>query len=421
MEVLNLARLQFAVTTSLHFLFVIVTLGLAPFVAFMQTRYAITGKPVHERMTKFWGQIYVINYAVGIVTGLLLEFQFGLNWTGLTAYTGNIFGAPLAMETLVAFFLDSTFLGMWIFGWGRLPKAVHLLLFYLVTITAYVSAFWIIVANGYMQHPVGDVVENGVARLADLSALLTNPNALAALKHVVAAALLIGGYLIAGVSAWHLRRDTGDRDLHGRALRLGLLVSFAAAWFTSIMGFQQADLVARTQPSKGVVIQPSKLQELGVPGPTGDLAAAGGPPTWIKSFFSWMLTVGEIYQYIGLIFVLLLIGKFIERRRLVLRLLTWMIPIPFTAVVSGWLVREVGRQPWAVYGRLKTADAVAPLSFGPVLASLVVFTALYVVCVLTDWYLIARYARRGPDGVVLGRTMADLEPHERQESVSPAY
>ncbi|GII80961.1 cytochrome ubiquinol oxidase subunit I [Sphaerisporangium rufum] len=418
-EVLDLARLQFAVTTSFHFLFVIVTLGLAPFVAFMQTRYAITGKPVHERMTKFWGQIYVINYAVGIITGLLLEFQFGMNWTGLTAYTGNIFGAPLAMETLVAFFLDSTFLGMWIFGWGRLPKFVHLLLFYLVTITAYVSAFWIIVANGYMQHPVGDVVENGAARLADLSALLTNPNALAALKHVIAAALLIGGYLIAGVSAWHLRRGTGDRDVHGRALRLGLLVAFFASWTTSIMGFQQVDLVARTQPGKIAVINPGKVQELGLP--PGDVSA-GTAPAWIKGFFDWMLTVGEIYQYVGLIFVLMLIGKFIERRKLVLRLLTWLIPIPFTAVVAGWLVREVGRQPWAVYGRLKTEDAVAPLSFGPVLASLVLFTLLYVVAVGTDWFLIARYARRGPDGSVLGRTLADTEKRDRSdEAVTPAF
>ncbi|MFC4587953.1 cytochrome ubiquinol oxidase subunit I [Sphaerisporangium corydalis] len=421
MEVLDLARLQFAVTTSFHFLFVIVTLGLTPYIAFMQTRYAITGKPIHERMTKFWGQIYVINYAVGIITGLLLEFQFGMNWTGLTAYTGNVFGAPLAMETLVAFFLESTFLGMWIFGWGRMNKAVHLLLFYLVTITAYVSAFWIIVANGYMQHPVGDEVRDGVARLADLSAVLTNPSATSALKHIVPGALLLGGYLIAGVSAWHLRRDTGDRDLHGRALRLGLLVAFFAAWFTSIMGFGQTDLLATTQPTKLAAINPGKLQELGASVPP-ELAAAGSPPAFVKSFFSWMLTVGELYQYIGLIFVLLLIGRFIERRRLVLRLLTWMIPIPFTAVVAGWVVREVGRQPWAVYGRLTTADAVASLSFASVLVSLVVFTLLYVICAVTDWLLIAKYARLGPDGAVLGRTVADLDREERrEETVSPAY
>ncbi|WP_433254638.1 cytochrome ubiquinol oxidase subunit I [Streptosporangium sp. CA-135522] len=411
MEVLDLARLQFAVTTSFHFLFVIVTLGLAPFVAFMQTRYAFSGKAIHERTTKFWGQIYLINYAVGIITGLLLEFQFGLNWTGLTAYTGDIFGAPLAMETLLAFFLESTFLGLWIFGWGRLPKVVHLLLFYLVTITAYISAFWIVVANGYMQHPVGDVVENGAARLADLSALLTNPNAMAALRHIVAAAFLVGGYLIAGISAWHLRRGTDDRDLHGRALRLGLLVGFVASWFTTIMGARQTDLLVTMQPSKIAVIAPGKLQEAGQ---TAVDLSAGTPPEWIRTAYGVMLNVGEVYQYIGLIFVLLLIGRFIERRRLVLRLLTWMIPIPFVSVAAGWLVREVGRQPWAVYGRLKTEDALAPLSFGAVLASLVVFTALYVVCVAVDWSLIAKYARRGPDGVVLGRTLAELDLQDRR-------
>ncbi|HEX8865432.1 MAG TPA: cytochrome ubiquinol oxidase subunit I, partial [Lentzea sp.] len=184
MSAADLARLQFALTTSFHFLFVLLTLGLVTLLVITQTRFAITGAPVHERMTRFWGRIYVINYALGIVTGVVMEFQFGLNWSGLATYAGDVFGAPLAMETLIAFFLESTFLGLWIFGWGKLNRWVHLALLYLTALTAYASAFWIMAANGFLQHPVGYRVDGNVLRLDDFSALLTNPTFTAALMHV---------------------------------------------------------------------------------------------------------------------------------------------------------------------------------------------------------------------------------------------
>ncbi|MEU8386002.1 cytochrome ubiquinol oxidase subunit I, partial [Streptosporangium sp. NPDC048865] len=172
MNVLDLARTQFAVTGSLHFLFVVLTLGLAPLIAIMHTRYAVTGKPVHERVTRFWGQIYVINYALGILTGLVMEFQFGMNWSGLSHYAGDVFGAPLAIETLGAFFLESTFLGLWIFGWHRLPRWLHVACIWVVTLTAYVSAFWIMVANSFLQNPAGAVERGGHLVLTDAGALL---------------------------------------------------------------------------------------------------------------------------------------------------------------------------------------------------------------------------------------------------------
>ena len=177
MDVLDLARTQFAVTGSLHFLFVVLTLGLAPLVAIMHTRYAVTGKPIHERMTRFWGQIYVINYALGIFTGLVMEFQFGLSWSGLSHYAGDIFGAPLAIETLGAFFLESTFLGLWIFGWHRLPKWLHLACIWLVTLTAYVSAFWIMTANSFLQNPAGAVERGGRLRPDRLRRAAHQPHA----------------------------------------------------------------------------------------------------------------------------------------------------------------------------------------------------------------------------------------------------
>lgn len=175
MDPLMLARVQFGLTAGTHFLFVALTLGLATLVALVQTRAAVTGGAVHERMTRFWGQLYVINYAVGIVTGLVMEFQFGLNWGGMTKVTGGVFGAPLAMETIVAFFVESTFLGLWIFGWDRLNRWVHLALIWVVTLTAYLSAYFVLVANGWLQRPVGYEMRDGVARLTDLGALLTNP------------------------------------------------------------------------------------------------------------------------------------------------------------------------------------------------------------------------------------------------------
>jgi cytochrome d ubiquinol oxidase subunit I len=202
MDPLPLARLQFATTTSIHFLFVLVTLGLVTLLVYLQTASFVTRKPVYERMVRFWGSIYLINYVLGIATGIVMEFQFGLNWSGLSRYMGNVFGAPIALETLLAFFLESTLLGMWIFGWHKLRRGVHLALLYGVAITAYVSAFFIMVANAWLQHPVGYELRDGVAHLTDFTALLTNQTFTMALGHVISAALLTGGMVLAGVSSW---------------------------------------------------------------------------------------------------------------------------------------------------------------------------------------------------------------------------
>ena len=200
MNGLALARWQFAITTVYHFFFVPLTLGLAILVAIMETRYVMTGDETWRRMTKFWGKLFIINFAMGVVTGIVQEFQFGMNWSEYSRFVGDIFGAPLAIEALLAFFLESTFLGMWIFGWERLSKRVHLLAIWLVAIGSNISAFWILVANSWMQEPVGYVVRNGRAEMVDFGALLTNPHVWVQWPHVFFSGLATAGFFVLGIS-----------------------------------------------------------------------------------------------------------------------------------------------------------------------------------------------------------------------------
>lgn len=420
MGAVDLARIQFAVTTNAHFLFVVVTLGLAPLIAFMQLRWVLTGREVHERMTRFWGQIYVVNYALGIVTGIVMEFQFGLNWTGISRVAGQVFGAPLALETIIAFFTEATFLGLWIFGWGRLPRWLHFGLFVVVTLTAYASAYWIMVANGFMQHPVGATLHGAgraaTARITDVAALLTNPNTVGALAHLVPAALMTGGMLVTAVSAYHLRRRPGrtraerrrarpeHEEFFVRSIRLGLLVTAVAAFWTFALGWAQLTYLR--------VDQPLKVAAIGMAGPDAPAAHGTPPPGWIGGPFAFMATFGEVFSYLSIFLLPLLIRRWIVRRRIILRILVWLLPLPFVAVVCGWLVREVGRQPWVIYGVLPTSRAAAPLSTGAVTASLIAFTLLFAFLAGTDWLLMARLARRGPRDMTLGASLAEVEARE---------
>jgi cytochrome bd ubiquinol oxidase subunit I len=396
MPAVDVARLEFAVTTSVHFLFVLLTLGLVTLVAVMQTRWARSGDPELGRMTRFWGLLYVVNYAVGIATGIVMEFQFGLNWRGLDAMVGDVFGAPLALETLVAFVAESTLLGMWIFGWGRLGRRLHTALIWGVVLTAYLSACSVMISNAFLQHPVGYARgADGRARLTSFAALLANPNFGMALGHVLTAALLTGGVFVAGVSAWHLRRR--DDPLFRRSLRTGLYTGFGAALFVVFFGSAQFPVIGSTQPTKTTgAAERAQAQ--------ADMVARHGPGNYLPP--SWIGGPRDAMVYIWLLLFLvtgvcLLVLR--RRRRLdgaasrvMLRVLVWSIPLPFVAALCGWLFREVGRQPWLVYGVLRTSDAVSPLSAGALTASLVTFGVLVGGLALVDWWLLARYARRGP-------------------------
>lgn len=413
-ETVDLARLQFALTAGAHFLFVALTLGLATVVALIQTRATVRRSVVHQRMTRFWGQLYIINYAMGIVTGLVMEFQFGLSWSGLTHFAGNVFGSSLALETLVAFFIESTFLGLWIFGWDRLNRWAHLAVIWVVTLTAYASAYWILVSNGFLQNPVGYRVEGGTLRLIDAVAVLTNENSIVAFGHILGGALVTAGFFLAGVSAYHLFRRTKDQEFFRKSLRIGVFVSLPALLWTATIGAVQFSTAGAANPMKMAVFgndieEIARLQAEAVaahgPGnyvPPAGLVQAGG---------SVMLTMFGVMLALSLVSVLLAaIRPVVRRFRLWHLLLIVAIPMPFVAMIAGWVFREVGRQPWVVNGLLKTSDAVSHLSPGAQRVSLIVFCSLFGLLILINYWLLARHARRGPDAVALGRPAAETRP-----------
>ncbi|MGW4111790.1 cytochrome ubiquinol oxidase subunit I [Actinosynnema sp. NPDC004786] len=373
MDALGLARLQFATTTSFHFLFVLLTLGLVTSVAVMQTRATLSADPVHARMTRFWGRLYVVNYALGIATGIVMEFQFGLNWSGLSTFAGDVFGAPLALETLVAFFLESTFLGLWIFGWDRVNKWVHLALIWLVALTAFASAFWIMMANAFLQHPAGHELRDGVLRLVDFSALVANPTFGTAFLHVCFASLTVGGVFLTGVSAYHFLRRTPEVDFFRRSLRLGVVLTAVATPLLVGFGFGQFPIVREYQPDKFDTV--------------GAVDGAG---------LGFMIQIGFALLLASWATVPLLFRDWVVRLRFPLYLMVLGIPLPFVAAIGGWLFREVGRQPWLVQGLLTTQDAMSHVDRDRLLVSFVAFTGVFVALAVADWVLIARLARRGP-------------------------
>ncbi|WP_225993185.1 cytochrome ubiquinol oxidase subunit I [Actinomadura rudentiformis] len=400
-----LSRVQFALTAGSHFLFVALTLGLATLVAVMQTRATVSGSAVHARMTRFWGQLYVINYAVGIVTGLVMEFQFGLNWGGMTRMAGGVFGAPLAMETIVAFFIESTFLGLWIFGWDRLNRWAHLALIWVVTLTAYLSAYFVLVANGWLQRPVGYEMVDGAARLTDLGAVMTNPTAVLAFFHVLFGGLLTAGFFMAGVSAFHLFRRTAEVEFFRRSMRIGLLTVILSVFPVVVFGGMQ---FAHVQPTKNPGSDDAAAK-------AAEFTARFGPDDYLAPGLTDAGLATMVMAWVVMILVALValvklpFGRWLVRGRVFHVLMMLAVPLPYVAMLAGWVFREVGRQPWTVYGLLKTKDALSDVSPGLITTSFVAFTALFAVLIGVNTWLLARYARRGPDAARLGAP-APVEP-----------
>ncbi|MBB5077641.1 cytochrome ubiquinol oxidase subunit I [Nonomuraea endophytica] len=383
MEALDLARTQFALTSSLHFLFVVLTLGLAPLAAILNTRWVLSGKRLYEGMTRFWGQIYVINYALGIVTGLVMEFQFGLSWSGLSHYAGDVFGAPLAMETLVAFFLESTFLGLWIFGWHKLPKKLHLACIWIVTLTAYASAFYIMIANSFLQNPVGSVLKGDHLELVDFGALVSNPALILAFPHIIGAALFTGGMVFAGASAYQLRRRTLEWEFFTKSLRMGVVTAAIGSTLAVGAGYAQFG-----------VIDTDKFEN--------NTAAAVG--------LGFMMELGHLLWFMVVLVMLPLI-YWLPKWRWTHVILIIMTPLPFVASILGWMAREIGRQPWMIWEKLTVADAMSPgLTPGMVTASLIGFVAVLGLLAVVDYVLIVRVVRRGPADLALGAPAEERQP-----------
>ena len=459
MTALELARWQFGVTTVYHFLFVPVTIGITWFVVLFQTLWHRSGEDRWLRLTRFFGKLMLINFAIGVVTGIVQEFQFGMNWSAYSRYVGDIFGAPLAMEALAAFFLESTFLGLWIFGWGRLRPRLHLATIWLVAGGTTLSAFFILAANSWMQHPVGYVIDHasGRAEMTSIGEVLTNPTVLYAFPHTIAAALMTAGMIVVGVSAWHVRRGS-EAAVFGAALRVSLPIVLVSAILTTLIGHAQAQLMVEQQPMKMAAAEALYETQSGAPfslfavapfehtptRATFDLAVPHGLS--ILSSNSWDGTVegindlnaryraqygeGDYAPIVGLTYwtfrlmtgigfavvafaglgMLLLWRGRLERSALYLRLATLAIALPFIANATGWLFTEMGRQPWVVQGLLKTSDAVSPsVPAWEVGVTLAVFALLYGALAAVDGYLMVRYARQAPAPLHVGEKIPSAE------------
>ena len=434
MDVLTLSRLQFAVTACFHFLFVPLTLGLSLLVAVMETLYVRTGDPEYKRMAQFWGKLFLINFAVGVVTGITLEFQFGTNWSRYSVYVGDIFGSLLAVEATVSFFLESTFIAVWFFGWRKLSAKAHAVTIWLVALASNVSAFWILTANAWMQHPVGYVIRNGRAELASFFEVISQKAALLTLGHTLAGAYVLAGFFVLGISAWHLARKR-EEGFFGRSFKLAAAFTLAFAVIEIGMGHMSAEHLTQAQPAKlaameshwktqadapmNLVVWPNSdgdgnaVEALPVPGALSvlagytpdtvvkglsDFAPEDRPPV-LPTFLSFRAMVA-----FGGLFLLVAAWAFWKRKEpaqqvLLLRLLPWMIPLPYVANELGWIVAEIGRQPWIVYGMMRTSDSVSKLAPSQVLVSLGAFFLVYALLGAVDFYLLAKFARKGPQPV----------------------
>jgi cytochrome bd ubiquinol oxidase subunit I len=441
----DLARVQFAMTSLYHFLFVPLTLGLAPLVAVMQTLWYRSGDEAWLRLTRFFGTLLLINFAIGVATGLVQEFQFGMNWSIYSEFVGDVFGAPLAIEGLAAFALEATFLGLWIFGWNRLSRRLHLATIWLVALGTWLSAFFIMVANSWMQRPVGSTVTDGRAELTSVWELITNRFAIWAIAHVILVGLTTAAIVIFGVSCWHLLRRR-NMDLFRRAAKLALIVAVPVSAVNLALGSHLGVVVTDYQPMKIAsteaqwdTCQPCAFSLFQIGGfsesdqtPSFDIAIPR-----VLSFLATGSFSGEvqgmdplqreyegrygrgqsyvppvrttywsmrIMAYVGtLIFLVSALGAFLywrgrlDRTRWFLWLGVLSIPLPWVSALAGWVLTEVGRQPWIVFGLLKTADANSPsVSSWTIGLSIGVLATLYVVLAVVDFVLMRRYATVDP-------------------------
>ena len=439
--VVDLARLQFATTSVYHFLFVPLTLGLGPIVAIFQTLWHRTGNEAWLRLTRFFGTLLLINFAIGVATGLVQEFEFGMNWSVYSRFVGNVFGAPLAIEGLAAFALESTFLGLWIFGWNRLSPRLHLATLWIAVLGTWLSAYFILVANSWMQHPVGYKIVDGEAQLTSVWALLSNDFALRAYLHTILAGLIFGSILVLGVCCWHFLRGH-DVDLFRKAAKVALIVAVPVTALQLVVGNRFGEAVTSAQSMKIAAseaqwntCQPCGFSLFQIGGFTEDDQTPSFSIT-IPKLLSYMATgsfngqvqgltplqnqeqrnygrdnympnVRVIYwsmrvmAFAGvLMFLVAALGawlywkKKLERARWFHWTALVAIALPYIAATAGWILTEMGRQPWIVQGLLKTSEANSPnVSTTWLGISLGVFITLYVVLGVVDFVLMRRYAR----------------------------
>ena len=465
MDVVLLSRLQFAVTVFFHFIFVPLTLGLSVLLAIMETIYVKTGDEQYKRMAKFWGKLFLINFALGVVTGITLEFQFGTNWANYSYGVGDIFGSILAIEATLAFFLESTFIAVWHFGWDRVSKKVHCLAIWLVAIAGNLSAVWIIIANGFMQNPLGFKFENGRAILTDFWAVVGNEFAWSQFFHTIFACWLLTCFFVMGIAAWHLVRKS-EVDFFGKSFRLASVMGVIMAVLLMVHGHSHGVTVTKYQPTKLAAMEShwesttsapmylltlpdeknkrNYFELLPIPGLLSFLAYGDfnaevkglnelGPidfkefqektgydpnkpvvvmadgteiirpiapedaiPPVLLTFLSFRLMVGFGTFFLVVAFLAWRWRNSIGERPKFARLLTWMIPLPYIAIMAGWTVAEVGRQPWIVHKLMLTVQGISAVPASSVALSLGAFIVVYSLLGALDIYLLRKFALKGP-------------------------
>lgn len=444
MEEVLLARIQFASTTLFHFIFVPLSIGLALIIAIMQTMYVVKKDEIYLKMTKFWSVFFLINFAIGVVTGIIQEFQFGMNWSAYSRFVGDIFGAPLAVEALLAFFLESTFIGIWIFGWNKLPKKLHLACIWLVSIGTVMSAFWILAANSFMQNPTGYVLQNGRAEMNDVVALLTNEKLWVAFPHTIFGSFATGAFFVVGVSAWYLIKKR-NVDFFKKSLAISLVIGMLSGLGIAFTGHAQAQYLMHAQPMKMAAAEalwedsgdpaawtlfakidvenrettkridiPYMLSYLTYSEFKGKVQGMNAleqqmieqhgegeylPPvkTTFWSFRIMVVTGGTLLG-LGALGLFLMFRKKIVESVWFLRLLVVGIFLPFIGNSFGWIMSEMGRQPWVVNGLMKTADGISPnVSAGQILFSLISFSTIYTILGIIMVVLFVKFIQRGPE------------------------
>ena len=443
MDELLLGRLQFGITTVYHFIFVPLSIGLAFFVAVMETLYVMKKQEVYKNMAKFWGKLFLIVFAVGVVTGIIQEFQFGMNWSDYSRFVGDVFGAPLAIEALLAFFLESTFIGLWIFGWNRLSKGVHLLCIWLVSFGTAISALWILAANSFMQNPVGYQIANGRAEMNDFFAVITNPKLLVAYPHTLFASLCTAAFLIAGVSAWKLIKKQ-DVDFFKRSMNLGLIFGLIATVGLAFSGHSQSQYLVEAQPMKMAAAE-GLWEDSGDPAPWTVIAGIDTENRenkwsidipYLLSYLSYNEFSGEVkgmntiqaeYEQLygegdytppvkttfwsfrimvaagGLMILFSLIAlilqwrsKLVDSARFLKYALVPSILLPHIANASGWIMSEMGRQPWIVQGLMTTESGLSPnVTANEILFSLIAFSLIFTLLLAAMVFLMVKAIKQG--------------------------
>ena len=434
MDAVLLSRIQFAFTVGFHFLFPPLTIGLAWLIFWFMTKYKKTGSDFHRQLCRFWIKLFAISFTVGVATGITLEFQFGTNWAEYSRFVGDIFGAPLAAEGLFAFFLESTFMGVLLFGWKRLSRKTLWFSSLMVAVGSTLSAFWIIVANSWMQTPVGFHIVGGRAELTNFWAATFNPSTIPRYLHTVDASLVTGAFFMLGISAWYILKSR-HIEFAKQSLKVALIFAFITSVAQLFIGHYHAIQVAMTQPEKLAAVEgvfetqthaPALLfgipdadnetvhAAIRIPGALSLLAFGRfdaevqglkdfprdeRPPLGLTFYpFHLMVYIGGYFIFLTVFGVYLLMRNKLFDNRLFLRLALWSIPLPFIVNELGWITAEVGRQPWIVYRVMKTADAISiTVPAVQILLSLILLVLIYELWFILWVYLLKREIGKGPE------------------------